>query len=76
MLGTCLFLILRKLRPSYGRMQRALDNVNSVVQENLTAIRVVKSFVREGYEKTKFEGVNTEFKQASGRAFHLSLIHI
>ena len=75
-LGTCLFLILRKLRPSYGRMQRALDNVNSVVQENLTAIRVVKSFVREGYEKTKFEGVNTEFKQASGRAFHFAVLNL
>lgn len=75
-LGICLFLILRRLRPSYGRMQRALDHVNSVVQENLTAIRVVKSYVREGYEKEKFAKVNQEFQKTSGHAFHLAVLNM
>lgn len=75
-LGICLFLILRRLRPSYGKMQRALDHVNSVVQENLTAIRVVKSYVREGYEKGKFAKVNQEFQKTSGHAFHLAVLNM
>lgn len=75
-LGICLFLILRRLRPSYGKMQRALDHVNSVVQENLTAIRVVKSYVREGYEKEKFAKVNQEFQKTSGHAFHLAVLNM
>ena len=56
-------------------MQRALDHVNSVVQENLTAIRVVKSYVREGYEK-KFAKVNQEFQKTSGHAFHLAVLNM
>ena len=65
LLAAALFLILRKLRPAYGRMQRALDKVNSVVQENLTAIRVVKSFVRGDYECKKFQDVNEDFQKTS-----------
>ena len=54
-LGTILFLIVRTLRPLYGKMQKAVDLVNRVIQENLIAIRVVKSYVRGTYEKEKLE---------------------
>ena len=49
-LAVCLILILKKLGPIYRKMQRTLDRVNSIVQENLTAIRTVKSYVKGGYE--------------------------
>ena len=42
----------------FGIMQGKIDNLNNTVQENLVAIRVVKAFVRAGYEKTKFKKAN------------------
>lgn len=44
----------------FGIMQGKIDNLNNAVQENLVAIRVVKAFVRAGYEKTKFKKANDE----------------
>ena len=76
LLAAALFLILRKLRPAYGRMQRALDKVNSVVQENLTAIRVVKSFVRGDYECKKFQDVNEDFQKTSKHAFRFAALNM
>ncbi len=45
-LATLLIIIIMKVRPLYGKMQNAIDLVNRSIQENLTAIRVVKSYVR------------------------------
>ena len=47
----------------FGLMQEKLDNLNNTVQENLVAIRVVKAFVRAGYEKTKFKKANEDLTQ-------------
>jgi len=47
----------------FGLMQEKLDNLNNTVQENLVAVRVVKAFVRAGYEKTKFKKANDELTQ-------------
>ena len=55
LLGVLLFLIIRKVRPMYTKMQGAIDQVNRIIQENLTAIRVVKAYVRKDYEIAKFE---------------------
>ena len=52
----------------FGIMQKKIDNLNGTVQENLVAIRVVKAFVRQGYEKTKFKTSNDELTEASLRA--------
>ncbi|MFV0412232.1 MAG: ABC transporter ATP-binding protein [Oscillospiraceae bacterium] len=76
LLGLCLFLILKKQRPFFGRMQKALDRVNTIVQENLAAIRVVKSYVREGYECQKFDNVNQDLKGISEKAFHYSVLNM
>ncbi len=75
-LALCLFLILRKLGPVYGKMQKALDQVNSVVQENLTAIRTVKSYVRGGSEIRKFGQANENFRQSSEQAFHYAALNL
>ena len=71
-LALCLFLIIRKVRPLYGKMQEAIDLVNRIIQENLTAIRVVKAYVRGDYEIGKFEKVNTNLQTQSERAFRIA----
>ena len=71
-LGTALCTIIRRVRPLYARMQSAIDLVNRIVQENLTAARVVKAYVRGEYEIDKFEKVNTNLKTQSERAFKLA----
>lgn len=71
-LGLALFLIVRSLRPLYRNMQRAIDVLNRVVQENLIAVRVVKSYVRGTYEEEKFKQVNEDLQISSERAFRMS----
>ena len=63
LLACLLFLITMKVRPLYGTMQGAIDNVNRIIQENLTAVRVVKAYVRGDYEKAKFEEGNEKLKE-------------
>ena len=53
-LGVALYLIASRAYPRFGEMLRRYDALNASVQENLTNIRVVKAFVREDYEKEKF----------------------
>ena len=53
-LGICLALIIRKATPIFRRVFRKYDALNDSVQENVKAMRVVKSYVREEYEKKKF----------------------
>ena len=50
--------------PRFGRVQKKVDGLNSAVQENVTNVRVVKSFVREDFENEKFHAANRELKQA------------
>lgn len=68
-----LFLIVRRVGPMYRLMQSSIDKVNTIVQENLNAIRVVKSYVRGTYEKEKFADVNEQLRSASERAFRTSV---
>ena len=50
--------------PRFGRVQKKVDALNSTVQENVTNVRVVKSFVREDYEIEKFRESNANLKKA------------
>ena len=75
-LACLLFLITMKVRPLYGTMQGAIDNVNRIIQENLTAVRVVKAYVRGDYEKAKFEEGNETLKEQSERAFCLAALNM
>ena len=60
----------------YGRLQRAVDRVNAIVQENLNAIRVVKAFVRGEYEEEKFAQVNSDLKRTSQKTFHYAVLNL
>ena len=75
-LGIMLFSIIRKVRPLYSVMQGAIDLVNRIIQENLTAIRVVKSYVRGDYEVQKFEEVNHNLRFTAEKAFSLAVLNM
>ncbi|MCI8407224.1 MAG: ABC transporter ATP-binding protein [Oscillospiraceae bacterium] len=67
-LGTGLALIVTNAYPIFERVFRTYDKLNSVVQENLRGIRVVKSFVREEHEKEKFGAVSKSIYEDFSRA--------
>ncbi|MBQ7365408.1 MAG: ABC transporter ATP-binding protein, partial [Clostridia bacterium] len=58
----------------FRAMQTKVDALNSTVQESVTNVRVVKSFVREDYEVEKFEGANRSLKDASFSAMKLMIV--
>ena len=62
-------MVIRYVGPFFTALQNATDNVNLVVQENLNAVRVVKSFVREEEETKKFRRRNDALRETSERAF-------
>lgn len=67
-LALALFLIIRKAMPLFDSVFKKYDKLNNSVQENVKGMRVVKSFVREDYEKQKFnkaaDDVCTDFTKA------------
>ncbi|MDE7380371.1 MAG: ABC transporter ATP-binding protein/permease [Clostridia bacterium] len=65
-LGIIIFVCLFKVMPYFRTMFKKYDKLNSVVQEDLTAIRVVKSYVREDYETEKM-------KQATQDVYHYAV---
>ncbi len=62
-----LVLVLSRAVPIFGTIQKRLDRVNSVVQENVTGARVVKAYVREDYEYTRFEDANRSLRDTNIR---------
>ncbi len=67
-LGIGLFVIIHKVNPLFKKVFNKYDNLNNSVQENIKGMRVVKSYVREDYEKKKFntaaEDVCADFTKA------------
>jgi len=68
LLSLTIYLILKVAFPRFTNMQKKLDTLNTTTQENLTNIRVVKSFVREQYEEEKFKKANTDLKESTIKA--------
>jgi len=67
-------LIIKKGFARFGKMQEKIDSLNTNVRENLTNVRVVKSFVREDFENQKFSVANTELKDATFSALMIMII--
>ena len=65
------FLVISTGFPRFTVMQEKIDHLNSKIQESLTNIRVVKSFVREDFEQQKFRKANGELKDAALRALNV-----
>ncbi|MBO5938651.1 MAG: ABC transporter ATP-binding protein [Clostridia bacterium] len=69
-----LAIVLSKSVPMFGKIQKKLDRVNSVVQENVTGARVVKAYVREDYEYDRFRQANAELRDANLRVHKLMAV--
>jgi ATP-binding cassette subfamily B protein len=74
LLGVGVVLVITKVGPFFTALQRATDDVNLVVQEDLNAIRVVKSFVREDREREKFAQRSEHLRDTAIRAFGFVVI--
>lgn len=75
-LAVILAMIVKKIAPMYRYLQEAIDHVNSIVSETLTAIRAVKAFVRGEYEEEKFGKVNTDLMEIGQHTFHYAVINL
>ena len=75
-LAILLICIIANVRPLYSKMQFAIDRMNRTIQENLTAVRVVKAYVRGDYEIAKFEEANLNLKNESEKAFGIAVLNM
>ena len=71
LLSLAIGLILKTAFPRFEAMQKKLDRLNSGIQESLTNVRVVKSFVREDCEIGKFSGLNQDLRDSGMRALKI-----
>ena len=69
-----LVVIMVKARPLFRKMQSCVDRVNAVIQENLTGIRVVKSFNRQEFEEKKFKERNDDLRDTALKAISLVIL--
>ncbi len=60
--------------PKFSKMQEKVDGLNNTVQENVTNVRVVKSFVREDYETVKFGKANSDLKNTGMSAMKVMIL--
>ena len=61
LLAVSVGLVIRAMIPNFRRMQTSVDTVNRILREQITGVRVVRAFVREGSERERFEVANTEY---------------
>ena len=69
-------IVIKTAFPRFEIMQKKLDTLNSNIQEVLTNVRVIKSFVREEHEKQRFAASNEELKQSSLNAFKVVILNM
>lgn len=76
LLGILIFALIKTAFPRFENMQKKIDNINSNIQENLTNVRVIKSFVRTGYEEEKFDKSNNDLYEAGINAFKIVIFQM
>jgi ATP-binding cassette subfamily B protein len=66
--------IINKTFPMFGEVQRRLDRLNTVMQENLAGVRVIKAFARAGHEVDRFHGANNSLMDQNITAVRTSAV--
>ena len=69
-------IVIKTAFPRFTIMQKKLDTLNSTIQEMLTNVRVIKSFVRGDYEEEKFSRANEDLKKSSLSAFNVVILNM
>ena len=69
-------IVIKTAFPRFTVMQKKLDALNSTIQEMLTNVRVIKSFVRGDYEEEKFARANEDLKKSSLSAFNVVILNM
>jgi ATP-binding cassette subfamily B multidrug efflux pump len=64
-LGVIVSLIIRRMRPLFRQMQVRIDEINRVLREQITGVRVIRAFVRDGQERERFAAANSELFDVS-----------
>ncbi len=73
-LALTMILVLGRAIPMFSVVQKRLDRVNSVVQENVTGARVIKAYVREEHENERFRVANEELRDTNYRVMRLMIV--
>lgn len=71
----CILLVIRTAFPRFSIMQKKVDKLNSTVQESVSNVRVVKSFVRGSHETEKFEEANADLKNSGLSAMRIIILN-
>lgn len=71
----CILAVIRTAFPRFAKMQEKVDKLNNTVQENVSNMRVVKSFVREQYEVDKFTDANRDLKETGLSAQRIIILN-
>lgn len=71
-----ILVVIKTAFPRFDYMQKKLDALNSTIQEVLTNVRVIKSFVRGSYEEERFGRANEELKKSSLDAFKVVILNM
>ncbi|MBD5424397.1 MAG: ABC transporter ATP-binding protein [Allobaculum sp.] len=74
-LAVALFFLIRKAGPIFNEMFKKYDKLNEEIQENITGIRAVKSFVREDYEINRFDTRSTDIYDINKKAELLMILN-
>lgn len=75
-LAIVLGVITYRVSPLYRQLQTSMDHLNGVVQEDLTAVRAVKAYVRAEHEESKFDTVNTELAHTATKTFGNAVLNL
>jgi ATP-binding cassette subfamily B protein len=75
-IGVLVWLFARKVRPMFLGVQQGLDRLNTVLQENLAGVRVVKAFVRAAHEEVRFDAANEVLMVRTTRVAQLMAVFV
>ncbi|MGY1435617.1 ABC transporter ATP-binding protein [Streptomyces reniochalinae] len=70
-LGIAVTLIVRRMRPLFRTMQERLDQVNRILREQISGVRVIRAFVKDDFERRRFHGANTDLTDLQVRTGQL-----
>ena len=76
LLAVAMACVVTRVAPRYRVLQRAMDELNDALQEDLAGIRVIKAYVREGYVAERFGEVNERLADTSTRTFRTAVLNV